>query len=342
MTTRQIALLFVCAAFLHADQLTLKNKDHITGKVVKKDGDKLTFKSEVLGELIVPWEHVQDLQTDAPVTVVLNSGESTKTVLKTSEQAGAPSLQQINALRDDAEQLAWERRQHPSWANLWAGTATVGFAGAQGNAKTRTFTAGFNASRVTRTDKTTVRFAAIRSSALLNGLQSETAQAVRGGWAYDHNITSRLFLNLFNDYEYDRFQDLDLRFVLGGGLGYIVWQGERGRLDLLAGVAYNRESFSPPSPAAAFTRNSADAYVGDQWTYAMTSATTIVQSFRYFPSMSESGLYRLNFDLGANTRLFRWLTWNLAISDRFLSRPVAGNQKNDLLYTTGIGITFAH
>jgi hypothetical protein len=50
----------------------------------------------------------------------------------------------------------------------------------------------------------------------------------------------------------------------------------------------------------------------------------------------------MNFDIGANTRLFRWLTWNLAVSDRFLSNPVPGRQKNDLLYTTGVGISFAH
>jgi hypothetical protein len=195
---------------------------------------------------------------------------------------------------------------------------------------------------MTRTDKASIYFAAIRSSALIEGLQSTTAQAVRGGWSYDHNVTRRMFFNGFNDYEYDRFQNLDLRVVLGGGLGVIAWQGEAGRLDVLSGMAYNRERFTPVPPAAPFTRNSAEAYLGDQLTYTMTGATKLVQSFRYFPNLSETGLYRLNFDLSANTRLFRWLTWHLGVSDRFLSQPVAGRQKNDLLYTTGIGISFEH
>jgi hypothetical protein len=30
------------------------------------------------------------------------------------------------------------------------------------------------------------------------------------------------------------------------------------------------------------------------------------------------------------------------VSDRFLSNPVPGRQRNDLLYTTGIGINFSH
>ena len=40
-------------------------------------------------------------------------------------------------------------------------------------------------------------------------------QAVRGGVGYDHNPKPRLFVNFFNDYKYDRFQSLDLRFVGG-------------------------------------------------------------------------------------------------------------------------------
>jgi len=46
---------------------------------------------------------------------------------------------------------------------------------------------------------------------------STTAQAIRGGWSQSRNIHPRMFVNLFNDWEYDKFQNLDLRFVLGGG-----------------------------------------------------------------------------------------------------------------------------
>ena len=38
-----------------------------------------------------------------------------------------------------------------------------------------------------------------------------------------------MFVTVFNDYESDKFQNLDLREVLGGGLGYAAWKGEKGR-----------------------------------------------------------------------------------------------------------------
>jgi len=49
-------------------------------------------------------------------------------------------------------------------------------------------------------------------------VDSSTAKAVRGGWAYDRNLAKKIFANAFNDYEYDKFQSLDLRVVIGGGV----------------------------------------------------------------------------------------------------------------------------
>ena len=52
---------------------------------------------------------------------------------------------------------------------------------------------------------------------------------MRGGLTYEHNVKPRLFLSAFNDYEYDQFQNLDLRFVAGGGLGFHVLKSERAK-----------------------------------------------------------------------------------------------------------------
>ena len=341
-------LAFACA--LAADQVTLKNGDRVTGKIVKKDGGTLTLKSEFLGVVSIPWAQIDTITADEPITVVLPGGQSVqgkivtrdgRIEIETAGERREATLTDIEALRDAAEQRAYERLLEPGLMQLWAGGATFGLAGTQGNAETLTLTTGFNAARATRTDKTTIYFNAIRASALLAGISATTAQAVRGGWGYSRNITSRVFLNGFNDYEYDRFQTLDLRFVLGGGLGYIVWKSDRGRFDLLGGGAYNREKFGPPPPAVAFVRNSAEAYAGDELTYKLNAVTSLYQNLRVFPNLSNTGEFRLNFDTGANTRLTRWLTWNLAISDRYLSNPVPGRRRNDFLYTTGIGVTFS-
>jgi hypothetical protein len=344
---RTSALAVLSFAIAWADQVTLKNGDRITGAIVKKDEKTIVIKSEIVGAVTIPWNQVESVRSDAPLNVVLPDRTIQATLdardgrVELKEQGQTVEAESVVAIRNADEQAAYERLLNPGFLDLWAGAATLGFAGTQGNAQTRTFTTALKAARLTNTDKTFIYFNAIKASALLDNFKANTAEAIRGGWGYNRDVSPRIFLNVFNDYEYDRFQNLDLRFVLGGGGGFIAWRGERGRLDLLGGAAYNRESFSALGTSPDFTRDSAEAYWGNDFTYALSAATAFYQDFRMFNNLSDGGEYRMNFDLGANTRLASWLTWNVGVSDRYLSNPVPGRKTNDFLYTTGLGITFA-
>jgi len=237
-------------------------------------------------------------QDDGKLTLV--SGATTKTVASS----------EISLMRNDAEQKAYERLLKPGLLDLWAGSGSIGFAGTSGNAKTTTFTTGLNAARITRTDKTNLYFNTIKASALINGRNAGAAEAVRGGWGYARNLKPKLFANVFNDWEYDKFQNLDLRAVLGGGLGYKAINTDRVKLDLLGGAAYNYSRF------ITFTRKTGELYWGNNFRYTLNSATTMFRSFRMFNDMNSLGDYRVNFDVGATTKLSKWLTWNVSLSDR--------------------------
>lgn len=340
-----VTFALLCSTLAWADQVVMKNGDRVTGKVVKKTGKDLTIKSDQFGLITTSWDQVASISVEQPVTVVLQDGRTVNGTLTTRDgtigltSAGTQSTIQptdVTAIRDPAEQQAYERLLHPGWGQLWTGTGTIGFAGTAGNAKTLTFTAGVNAVRVTNTDKTSVYFNSIKASALVNGKTADTAQAVRGGLAYDHNISPRLFVDVFNDYEYDRFQALDLRFVIGGGLGFHAWKTDRSTLDVLGGGDFNRSSFSTP-----LLREVGEFYWGDEYSMKMSAATSLVQSFRMFDDPAATGAFRINFDVGASTRIMKWLSWNVSLSDRYLNNPAPGRKTNDFLYTTGLGITFA-
>jgi putative salt-induced outer membrane protein YdiY len=339
------SLLCVSTAPLRADQVVLKNGDRITGAIVRKDGKTITVKTDHFGVVTAPWDQVESIRADKPVNVVLEGGKTLQGTLATVDGAVVVAAQDtkinvppasIATLRNNDEQKAYERLQHPGWGQLWAGTASLGFAGTAGNAKTLTFTTGVNAARLTNTDKTSLYFNIIKASAVVNGKSASTAQAVRGGVGYNHNVSPRMFVNVFNDYEYDRFQNLDLRFVLGGGFGVHAVKTERSKLDLLGGAGFNHSKFSTP-----LTRNSAELYWGDEYALKLTGASSLVQSFRMFNDLTNTGQYRVNFDVGLSTKLAKWLNWNVSLSDRYLNHPAPGRKTNDFLYTTGVGITFA-
>ena len=181
----------------------------------------------------------------------------------------------------------------PGLRDLCTGTVDLGPSAARGNARTNLFTITANASRETRTDKTAAYFNQVYSSALVDGVSAATAEAIRGGWLYNQNINSRTLWNLFNDYEYDRFQNLDLRVVLGGGLDYTMIKHKRKRLDLLGGAAYNREEFSTP-----LIRNSAEALLGRRFHLQAFGARLNCSSvFAYFITSAIPGSYRINFEM---------------------------------------------
>ena len=327
-----------------ADQVVLKNGDRVTGSIVRKDDKNLTVRTDKFGVVTMAWDEVESVKVDMPLTIVLQDGKSVQGTLATAgaglelttkdgKQNVSPA--QVITIRDAAEQKAFERLLKPGWGELWTGSGSVGFAGSAGNSRTLTFTTGVNAARVTNRDKTSLYFNTIRASALVNRKNTDTAQSVRGGLGYDRNVSSRLFINTFNDWETDKFQNLDLRFVAGGGLGFHALKTPSNALDLLGGVDYNRSTYSTP-----VTQSSAEAYWGDNYSRKLSGASSLTQSFRVFNDLTNTGTYRANFDAGVSTKLAKWLNWNVAVSDRYLNHPATGRKTNDLLYITGLGITF--
>jgi putative salt-induced outer membrane protein YdiY len=348
-----ILLSGICPQSSFADQIILKNGDRITGSIIKKDdkkddkkdGSTLTIKSDLFGVITAPWDKVESVKSDTILNVATADGKALRGTISSNNGAievmsgttkSVFPAAEIGAIRNADEQKLHERMLKPGWGDLWAGSATVGWAGSKGNAQTLTFTTGMNAQRVTKTDKTVVYFNSIKASAFSSGKNSSTAQAVRGGIGYDHNIHPKVFLTTFNDYEYDRFQNLDLRFVIGGGLGYQLYKKENSSLSIVGGGAFNHSTYSTPA-----TTQTAEGYFGDDYTRKLGKASSFIQTARMFNDLKHPGNYRINFDAGTSVRLTRWLNWNISLSDRYVTPPALGRKSNDILYTTGLGFTFA-
>jgi Protein of unknown function, DUF481 len=336
-------LCFVCA--LQADQVVLKNGDTITGAIIKKDGGKLTIKSEFLGEVSMPWTAVKSIRADAPLTAELPNGQHVKgtvttkgDVLEVATTSGEQSVPMttVGAMRNPAEELSWERLQHPGILQLWTGSFDTGLALARGNAETDTLTNTINATRVTRGDKITVNFSQIYGTARLDGIDSGVANAMHGDWEYNRNVSPRFFVASLNSYDHNQFQDLDLRFVAGGGFGWNSIKSDRANLTLTGGGDYDHETFS-----GAPTRNSGEAYFGNDLSYKFSGVTSVTESFRVFPNLTETGQYRFNVGITAVTAINKWLGWHVTATDNFLSNPVLGRERNDLLISTGLRLTFA-
>ena len=336
------------SSLLLADQVTLKNGDRLSGSIVNSDAKTLTLKSEFAGTVQIQWDAVTDITSTQPLYLGSKGGQTIVGPVTTSEgnflvatkESGTVTVPKadIVSVRNKDEEAAYdaaiERLRHPSLADLWTGTLDSGLALVRGNSESTTANFGLNAVRATTRDKVSLYTTSVFARSAINGKTATTAQNVSGGIRYDLNLSDKAFafgtLDLFND----RFQDLDLRTVLGAGGGYHAVKSDRTTLDLMAGGTFNREFFTT------FNRSSAEVLLGETLTRKLASSTTFNETLFFYPNLSETGEFRGTLNAGLVTRLSKLLSWQLTFADYYLSNPVPGKKTNDLLVTTGIRVSF--
>ena len=348
---RKLQLLALLSVFglrslLFADQVVLRNGDRLTGTITKSDGQTLVIKTDLAGDVTVPWTAVQSLTSAAPLhvatankTVVGAVTTTDGTLAVSTAQSGTVEVAKtdVTALRSDAEQAAYEKSLHPTLLQGWNGGANVGFALTGGNSETKNLALAFTADRKTSHDEIALYTNTIYATNDAAGaVPNVTANATQGGARYDRNFTKRLFGFGSADFQTDALQNLNLRSVLGGGLGFHAINTSRTTLDFLGGLNYTKENY------IGLDRNFAALTLGEELMYKLGASTVLNEKLYFFPNLSDTGEYRGTFNLGTITKISKWLGWQNAFGDIYVTNPPAGKRQNDVQLTTGINVSFTH
>jgi putative salt-induced outer membrane protein YdiY len=341
-----------------ADQITLKNGDHLTGKVVKSDGKTLVLHTEAAGDVTIQFAAIQEIKTDEDLHVVLKDGKtavgpvtSNDGKLEVATKAGGTveaSKDDVSVIRNDAEQAAYDKSLHPGLMHGWNGGVNVGFALARGNNQTENLAIAFNAAHPTLNDKITLYESSVYTKNNAPGASPSTvADIAEGGLRYDRDLRPPLFAFVGADFMADALQGLNLRSVGSAGLGLHVIKNDKTMLDLLAGGNFTNENYTEtnpnaPPPTRKLVHNFAGLTLGEELTHKLGSSTVLMQKLYFYPDLTDTGQYRGAFDLGTVTKISKWLGWQNQFSDIYVSNPPAGKKKNDLIFTTGLNISFTH
>jgi putative salt-induced outer membrane protein YdiY len=348
-----LCLLVVSA---RADQVTLKNGDRLTGTIVKADTKTMLIKTELAGEVNVQWDGVTSIVSTQPLHLGLKDGQTVVGTVATADgkfEVATKATGEVTAAKDavvtvrnDDEQKNYDaeddRLRNPHLTDFWSGLVDTGLSVTRGNSATLTYNLAAKAARVTTRDKISVYTTAVYATDDTTPPSKTTAHAIRGGIRGDLNVSDRVFVFGFTDFEFDEFQHLDLRNVLGGGLGYHVIKTKNTVFDVFGGGGYEQEYFSPnpPTEPTSLTRKTGEVVLGEELNTKVNNRTTFSEKFSLFPNVSNGGEYRLQFDATSATRLKGWLSWQATYSDRYLSDPLPGLKKNDVLLSTGLRLTF--
>jgi putative salt-induced outer membrane protein len=345
--------LLALASTARADTLLLKSGDRLTGSIEVSDAKDVTLKTDFAGEIKVHWSSIQDVKSDQSIYVVMPDKSTAHGALSTEganivvhpENGTAVQMPMtaVTAMRSSDQQTAYEKTLHPNLIENWKGGVNLGFALARGNSDTTNLNTGFTADRKTLHDEITLYESSLYST---NGLPGGgvTANSIVGGAKYDRNLTSRVFVFVSGDYAHDELQGLDLRQIYSGGLGLHAINTPNTTLDLLAGANYTRETYSGGTPPnTQIDRNLAGVTLGEDFMHKLGKSTTVTEIFYFYPDLSNTGQYRFSLDAASVTKINNWLGWQMSVSDRYVSDPpIVGTKNNDVIFSTGINITFAH
>ena len=343
-----LALLSVCglSSLLFADQVVLTNGDRLSGTITKSDGKTLVIKTDLAGEVTIQWTAVQSLTSATPLHVVTASKTVVGAVttadgnLAVNTTPGGPvdiPRVEVMALRNDQEQAAYEKSLHPTLLQGWNGGANIGFALTGGNSETKNLAIAFTADRKTPHDEIALYTNTIYATNDAAGaVPNVTANATQGGARYDRNLTKRVFAFGSADFQTDALQNLNLRSVLGGGLGFHAINTSRTTLDFLGGLNYTHESY------VGLDHNFAALTLGEELMYKLGASTVLAEKLYFFPNLSDTGEYRGTFNFGTITKLSKWLGWQNAFGDIYVTNPPMGKKQNDVQLTTGINVSFTH
>ena len=356
MKCRQFLAIFAgalaVASVAGADTVALKNGDRLTGMVEVSDGKDITLKTDFAGEIKIQWSAVLELKTDKPIYVVTPdkktvSGtvttDGSNLIVHTANNGTVPvPLAQVAVVRSSDVETAYEKSLHPSLLEAWKGGASLGFAIARGNSETTNLTTGFTADRKTSNDEITLYESSLYSTNDLPG-GGVIANSILGGAKYDRNFTKHFFVFVSADYAHDALQDLNLRQIYSGGLGVHLISTPNTTLDALAGANYTRETYGGGTTAPSVDRNLAGLTLGENFMHKFGKSTTFTEVFYFYPDLSDTGEYRFALDAAAVTKINKWFGWQSTLTDRYVTNPpIVGTKSNDIIFSTGINVSFAH
>jgi putative salt-induced outer membrane protein YdiY len=303
----------------------------------------------------VKFDAIQEISSSGDLHVAMSSGKTAvgpvttigDNIVVATLAAGtveAPKAS-VTALRSPAEQAAYEKSLHPGLAEGWTGGLNVGFALTRGNSQTKNLNTAFTAVRKGAHDKLRLYANSIFATNDLPGVDPHTtANTIGGGARYDHDFTRRVFAFVNADFYHDELQTLDLRTILGGGIGLHAIKSDTTTLDLLAGVNYTHESYSVAfdPPADDKSRSLAGLTLGDEFMHKLGKSTVLTQNLYFYPDLTNTGEYRGTFNFGTVTKINKWLGWQNSFVDVYVSQVPPGKKKNDIQLSTGLAFSFVH
>jgi putative salt-induced outer membrane protein YdiY len=218
-----------------------------------------------------------------------------------------------------------------SHREVWRGAFDVSYAGHRGTADSDSLVLDLRAERHREPWRLRLRsryFRALKNRALAGN------EWLWGG-RLDRFFSPRLFIFASGDFEFDEIEKVDLRSVYAVGFGSDLLVSEAHTLSISGGTGYTREDFRDGR-----RREFLSGVFRQEFRRRLSSRSHWEQQFHFLQDLRDAPRFKLRIESAIRVRVSELLTIRFGISDAYDHRPQPGVQRNEVTFTTGLGLVF--
>lgn len=337
-----------------ADVLTFVNGEQMTGSLVKVADGKVSFKSDMLGDVTVEWAKVKELKTAKPFAVIAkgeklgkhhpqNTPEGTLT-LSDNKVAVASASVPADQVAYVVDQPAFDKEiQHaPGFSQGWVGAITAGLSLVEATQNNQNFTTAIAVVRkspsvdwMRTSSRTAFDFSSSYGKVTQPGAPDAKTNIFHADAEQDEYMTDRLYVLGHAAFDHNFSQGLDLQQLFGGGLGYTAIKDKMQTLDVKFDLHYEKQAFD----VSANNQNLFGSEFAEAYMRKLPRGMIFTQGLLYDPAWNNSHAYSAQGTIGLAAPFSKKFSLAINLLDGFLNNPPPGFKKNSLQFTTGLTYT---
>ena len=353
------------------DVIVFTNGDRLSGTLVREVGGNVTFRSEIVGEINVPWSKIKELDTKTRMAVLTSSvtphhgkipehiPEGTLSVANNlitvtpATHATIPPIpvKNVQYIIDETT-LNREMFGHPGVFGGWNGSMTAGATIVAATQKQYTFNGGVALARVEPSvswlnpnNRTTIDFTgsygkitqpAYISEGVFYPASNSKSAIYHAGAERDQYFSSRFYALAQTAFDHNYSQGLDLQQVYGGGIGYTIIKQPKQELDIKATAQYEKQDFINATDGT--NQNLVGSTYAGTYVLHLFRGLLFNQQVSYLPAYNNTRAYSATETNTLAIPFYKSLSFSVGTIDSYLNDPPAAvppTLRNSFQFTFG-------
>ena len=342
------------------DVLVFTDGEKLIGHLVRSTGDKVTFKSDMAGEVTVEWKKIQELHSSQKFAVVrkgvqLHRSEAAAQIprgaIAVKDQkievnpgpAGSPQTIPVADAANVVDEAGFEKALHrPGLLEDWKGALTGGASLVEATQNSESFTGGFSLIRAVPQEgwldprnRTILDFSASYGKITQPNTPTVKTSIYHADAEHDEYFSPKFYGFGQLAYDHNFSQGLDLQQAYGGGIGWTAVKSAKQELDVKASMSYINQEFQ----TSALNQNLIGSTFAERYARTLPHGILLVQQLSATPAWNNTRAYSAIAGAGLTLPVYKRLSLAVNSLDTFLNDPPPGFKKNSFQFTTGVTYT---